>query len=681
MLTTALAFCITLSCSDRATSDLTGLALNDSTGDASRVVSATVTLAQSSLEVGQATQATALLKNSRGRTLDLSVVWSSSSDAVATVSASGLVTAISPGAAAIIATRGSKSGSASLTVTPSTVAPSPVASITVALATSSLSVGQTTQAMDTTRDSSNNVLTGRVVKWSSANASIASVDSTSGMVMARTAGATQITASSEGVIGAAPLSVTTTTPVAVASVSVSPSSSSIQVGGSVQISAVTRDANNSILTGRVVTWSSGSTSIASVNSTGLVLGLVAGSTTIKATSEGVSGGSAITVTVPPPPTGNPSTVTDLRASAIDSTSVTLSFAQVNDGTGQPAKYDVRYAVAPISWGSATSTTSGTCKTPVAGTAIGSQLSCTVLGLTPATKYNLQLIAFRGTLNLNAVFGSLSNVVSATTTGSAPPPPPPPPPAGAWRANEPTGLTQLTSRPFNALNEDGWLISASSGSVSNFSIVSDSTAPRSPNNVGAIKFPAGFPAGGEPVVVYKATLQPTRVRYWCFWFKLSDPWQSQSAAGSKIMHLFVNGVNRVFLHARGFGSTDPVYPWIGLQQLASNYDAASQGGQGVGGSVWLTPNQPGQLGVQIVRGQWVLMEGLVDAGTAGGANGSVKWWINGALVGSYTGIPFVAAGGSATWEDWNWGPTWGGLGGTVAQTQYQYIDEIYISGRN
>ena len=200
-------------------------------------------------------------------------------------------------------------------------------------------------------------------------------------------------------------------------------------------------------------------------------------------------------------------------------------------------------------------------------------------------------------------------------------------------------------------------------------------------MGAIKFPAGFPAGGEPVVVYKATLQPTRVRYWCFWFKLSDPWQSQSAAGSKIMHLFVNGVNRVFLHARGFGTTDPVYPWIGLQQLASSYDATSQGGQGVGGSVWLTPNQPGQLGVQIVRGQWVLMEGLVDAGTAGGANGSVKWWINGALVGSYTGIPLVAAGGSATWEDWNWGPTWGGLGGTVAQTQYQYIDEIYISGRN
>jgi uncharacterized protein YjdB len=118
---------------------------------------------------------------------------------------------------------------------------------------------------------------------------------------------------------------------------------------------------------------------------------------------------------------NPGTVTDLQAAVTGSTSVTLSFTQVNDGTGQPAKYNVRYAVAPISWGSATSTTNGTCATPVAGTATGSQLSCTVLGLTPATNYGFQLVAFRGTMNLNAVYGPLSNTVSATTTASEPPP--------------------------------------------------------------------------------------------------------------------------------------------------------------------------------------------------------------------------------------------------------------------
>ena len=302
MLTTVLAFCITLSCSERATSDLTGLALNDSTGDASRVVSATVTLAQSSLEVGQATQAKALLLDSRNRVVNQPVVWSSSSTSVATVSATGLVTAISPGAADIIATRGWKSGRATLTVTPTTVTPAPVASVSVALTTSSLSIGQTTQAIDTTRDSSNNVLTGRVVTWSSANTSVASVNATSGMVTARAAGATKITASSEGVIGAAPLSVTTTTPVAVASVSVSPASSSVQVGGTLQLSATTRDASGNVLTGRVVRWSSANTSIARIDSiSGFFTALAVGPVTITATSETKTGTAAITVIVPPPP--------------------------------------------------------------------------------------------------------------------------------------------------------------------------------------------------------------------------------------------------------------------------------------------------------------------------------------------------------------------------------------------
>ncbi|HMG70681.1 MAG TPA: fibronectin type III domain-containing protein, partial [Gemmatimonadaceae bacterium] len=121
---------------------------------------------------------------------------------------------------------------------------------------------------------------------------------------------------------------------------------------------------------------------------------------------------------------SPGTVTDLQASVNGSTSVTLSFTQVDDGTGQPAKYNVRYAVAPISWGTAASITSGTCTSPFTGTATAGQLSCTVLGLTPATNYNFQLVAFRGTMMLNAVYGGLSTVVSATTTSSAPPPPVP-----------------------------------------------------------------------------------------------------------------------------------------------------------------------------------------------------------------------------------------------------------------
>src|SRR5437870_8691877 len=54
--------------------------------------------------------------------------------------------------------------------------------------------------------------------------------------------------------------------------------------------------------------------------------------------------------------------------------------------------------------------------------MGGPRSCTVLGCSPATGYQFQLIPFRGTLNMGtAVFGSVSNVASGTTAALDPPP--------------------------------------------------------------------------------------------------------------------------------------------------------------------------------------------------------------------------------------------------------------------
>jgi len=100
--------------------------------------------------------------------------------------------------------------------------------------------------------------------------------------------------------------------------------------------------------------------------------------------------------------------------------VTLSFTEVTDGAGQPASYDVRFAAAPLSWGTASNVTNGTCTPPLAGSAIGAARTCTVAGLTAATSYQFQLVAFRGTLNVDAVFGALSNVASGTTANSTAP---------------------------------------------------------------------------------------------------------------------------------------------------------------------------------------------------------------------------------------------------------------------
>jgi len=84
-------------------------------------------------------------------------------------------------------------------------------------------------------------------------------------------------------------------------VTVSPASGSVGVGQTLQFTATPKDASGNPLSGRVITWGSSNLVVAIVSGSGLATGLVAGTATITATSEGQSGTAAITVAVAPPP--------------------------------------------------------------------------------------------------------------------------------------------------------------------------------------------------------------------------------------------------------------------------------------------------------------------------------------------------------------------------------------------
>jgi hypothetical protein len=107
-------------------------------------------------------------------------------------------------------------------------------------------------------------------------------------------------------------------------------------------------------------------------------------------------------------------VADLRAQDIQSTQVTLAWTEVDDGAGSPAKYQVRQGSPTIDWGSAPAVSNGTCAGVVTGSSIGATKTCTVTSLTNATIYQFQLVPYRGTLGVDAVFGPLSNVLQVTT---------------------------------------------------------------------------------------------------------------------------------------------------------------------------------------------------------------------------------------------------------------------------
>ncbi|MEO8561885.1 MAG: Ig-like domain-containing protein [bacterium] len=241
--------------------------------------------------VGSLTQLIATaLDASQGTLVGRGFIWTTSNASVATVDATGLVTGIGPGSAAIAATSEGKSAQSTFSIIQGAIA-----SVTVAPNPITMVAGQSTQLAVSARDAGGSVVTGKPVVWSSSNTSLASV-SPQGVVTAVGAGSTTITATIEGVSGTTAVTVSN---VPVAKVDVSPQGPTLSVASSTQLATTVTDANGAVVTNRVVGWVSSNATVATVSSTGVVTGLAPGTATITATSEGTSGSTTVTVTLVP----------------------------------------------------------------------------------------------------------------------------------------------------------------------------------------------------------------------------------------------------------------------------------------------------------------------------------------------------------------------------------------------
>lgn len=159
------------------------------------VSSITVTLAAASIPTGQSTTASAVLRDASSAVLNgRSIAWSSSNVAVATVSASGAVTALAVGTTTITATSEGRTGSATLTVTPVTPA---VASVTLSMGDADIPIRSSITVVATVRDAGGQPISNKVVTWQTSDASRASV-TTSGVIRMLLPGTATITATCEG---------------------------------------------------------------------------------------------------------------------------------------------------------------------------------------------------------------------------------------------------------------------------------------------------------------------------------------------------------------------------------------------------------------------------------------------------------------------------------------------------
>jgi hypothetical protein len=131
------------------------------------------------------------------------VYWSSEDTNIATVSSSGVVTAVTPGRARIAASADGVTGMAIVTVSAVTVA-----AVTIVPETLTVAPNGTGQLQATAYDASGNVLTGLSATWGSSEPSVATVNS-SGTVTGVSPGKTTVTAAVGGEVASAAIIVAT----------------------------------------------------------------------------------------------------------------------------------------------------------------------------------------------------------------------------------------------------------------------------------------------------------------------------------------------------------------------------------------------------------------------------------------------------------------------------------------
>lgn len=276
------------------------------------VRSVTVTFNNPSLLVGQTTQAMVVARDANGNTIaGRPALWSSNDATLASVSGTGLVTAIAGGSATISAAIDGVIGYATIVIAAPTSFP--VHSVKLTLAPTTINAGQRATSSVVLRDSLGKILAGRSIAWSSSGPNVASVG-IGGSITGIAPGTAVITATSEGKSGSASISVKTVSP-AVATVTVTSIATSLTPGQSTQATATVRDSAGNVLIGQSVTWLSSNPGAATVSATGLVTGVAAGATTITATAGGQTGSVVISV-------ANLATVSVKVPSSIDATGAT-----------------------------------------------------------------------------------------------------------------------------------------------------------------------------------------------------------------------------------------------------------------------------------------------------------------------------------------------------------------------
>lgn len=681
------------------------------------------------LSPGQSVSLNAEVMDSYGNPVsDPNIQWRSSNRSVATVDDQGTVTSAGAGYARITAKSGPLEGYANIAVV--SISAGALHKIrgdeqfgTVGEA---LPVRPTIQALNGSGDP----VEGVEVRWSvrrgggSVSAATGVTDASGEVSVDWTMGGT-----SENQIldvaadGLPTVSFEATAAYPVTSIAISPTESELSPGGSAQLTATARDQFGSVVENVRFDWSSSSTAVATISSTGLLRAVAVGNATITARAEGLS------VT-------HRATVTAVQEEARDLIRSNGSGQTARVGQTLPTWPAVRVvdrngngvAGVGVSWqvvtgrgqvSSANTTTDGNGSSSVSwtlGERAGPQELAATVANVGSVSFDAEALAgpiatlevWPGSSSLTEGESLQLSVNARDQYGN-----PIADPSVSWSSNS-TGIARVTqSGRIDAVAPGSTTIRASAGNASDqhqVTVLAELPTPtgefnepdgfepviveewnsfdkydwwHTPTNEGTTEIVNGrlvwtYPEGKKGGSVPGAKVEQESLRH--------GPYQYHRDEGVTIssnFHGHQSGVNkfRYFPNDRGdarspvgfYGSNDSELT-IGVNSawFGPNYDKRLR---------WNSPENlasPTREQARFTRGVPHTVETLVYVGTPGNADGWLKLWLDGVLILHIEDLGMTPSGLRPLLRGVHIAPVWGGIGDIVPATQTLTVERTYVS---
>jgi hypothetical protein len=274
--------------------------------------------------------------------------------------------------------------------------------------------------------------------------------------------------------------------------------------------------------------------------------------------------------------------------------------------------------------------------------------------------------------------------------ASPPPAPPPAPSGAWK--EPTGFSMITHRDFSSkaktdadrgpTGSQGW--DGIEYRYARITIAQDASAPLSPPSIMRMLYPAQTvkpnttysPGVAQMMGITTARahygeLRHYRRLYFRTAFRVSANWQGHPSSTNKLFFVRSESGHEPIVRLRGAGPN--------ALQLNVDLQGSRRDKRNIGAQASLGPNRGVDEANHIRRGKWYVLEGVLEIGTNGQSNGTLRLWLDGVLTHSYSDIEYEATAKRNDWGYIHIAPTWGGREGTINQLMWLDFDDFYVSG--